>query len=203
MKRIMSRLLAGSALAGAVLIALAPAAAAHVAVDSAGPNGDGTTTVTLVWDHSCTPDSSTTGVTVSAGPGVEFTGANSDLAGWSASVDPTTIRFAGPAVPTGQRAAVTVTARITADPGASVVFPSVQHCGDQQTAWTDADPAADHPAPTLIATAAIATPASPAGGAAPEQADSGADLGQVLTGVLLLAAALAGGGALVIRRDRG
>ena len=101
----------------AALVGFAPAAAAHVAVDSASPNGDGTTTVTLVWDHSCSPGTPTTGVTVSAGPGVEFTGAASDLAGWSASVDPTTVALRGPAVPTGEKAAITVTARITANPG--------------------------------------------------------------------------------------
>ena len=176
-------------------VALAPAAAAHVAVDSAAPNGDGTTTVTLVWDHSCTPDTSTTGVTVSAGQGVEFTGAASDLAGWSATVDPSTVSFAGPAIRTGQQAEVTVTARLTADPGATITFPAVQSCGDQQTAWTDPDPSGEHPAPMLIATAAIATPA-----AAGQDPGGGADLGQALTGVLLLAAALVAVGVVVTRR---
>lgn len=192
------RLFGAGAAAVAALIWFAPAAAAHVAVDSASPNGDGTTTVTLVWDHSCTPETSTSGVTVSAGPGVEFTGAASDLPGWSATVDPSTVAFSGPGVATGERAAVTVTARITADPGATLSFPSVQYCGDRQTAWTDPDPAAEHPAPELIATAAIA--AAPA---AAEQADAGADLGQVLTGVLLLMAGGAAVGVLVVRRDPG
>lgn len=201
MKRILSRLIVAGALAGAAMVALAPAAVAHVAVDSASPNGNGTTTVTLVWDHSCTPETPTTGVTVSAGPGVEFTGAANDLAGWSASVDPSTVSFTGPPVPTGQRAEVTVTARITADPGATVTFPSVQQCGDQQTAWTDPDPAAEHPAPTLIATAAIATPATAAAPAGSEEGDGGADLGQVLTGVLVLAGLLAAVGVLVTRRE--
>lgn len=196
MNRLLSRLLAVGVLAGAALIGLAPAAAAHVAVDSASPNGDGTTTVTLVWDHSCSPDTPTTGVTVSAGTGVEFTGAGTDLVGWSASVDPSTVAFSGPAVPTGEKAAITVTARITAVPGATVSFPSVQHCIDQQTAWAETDPAAEHPAPTLIATAAIATPATAA-------ADEGADLGQVLTGVLLLVAGCAAVGFVTTRRAAG
>jgi uncharacterized protein YcnI len=196
MKTAISRLLTGSAVTIAALIGFAPAAAAHVAVDSADPNGDGTTTVTLVWDHSCTPGTPTTGVTVSAGSGVEFTGGASDLAGWSASVDPATVAFNGPAVPTGQKAAVTVTARITANPGTTVEFPAVQYCSDQQTAWTDPDPAAEHPSPMLIATAAIAAPAA----AAAQVADAGADLGQVLTGVLLLAGALAAVGVVVVRR---
>ncbi len=137
MSRVRSRLPAVLASAGVALIALAPAAAAHVAVDSAAPAGDGTSTVTLVWDHSCTPETGTTGITVSAGPGVEFIGGTTDLAGWWATVDASTATFGGPAVPTAQRAAVAVTARITATPGASVTFPSVQHCGDRQVAWTD------------------------------------------------------------------
>lgn len=185
-------------LVAALTLALAPAAAAHVAVDSATPNGDGTSTVTLVWDHSCTPDAATTGVTVSAGSGVEFTGASTDVAGWTATVEPSTVAFSGAGVPTGQRAAVRVTARITAAPGATVRFPSVQLCGDQQTAWTDPDPSAEHPAPTLIATGAIAAPAT--GNAASNAVDEGADLGQVLTGVLLLTVALGATGVLVTRR---
>lgn len=96
--RRLGHLLGAGGAAVAALIWLAPAAAAHVAVDSASPNGDGTTTVTLVWDHSCTPETSTSGVTVSAGPGVEFTGATSDLPGWSATVDPSTVAFSGPGV---------------------------------------------------------------------------------------------------------
>lgn len=198
MSRVRSRLPAILASAGVALIALAPAAAAHVAVDSAAPAGDGTSTVTLVWDHSCTPETGTTEITVSAGPGVEFIGGTTDLAGWSATVDASTATFGGPAVPTAQRAAVAVTARITATPGASVTFPSVQHCGDRQVAWTDPDPAADHPAPTLIATAAIATPPATADPAAP--ADAGAGLGAALTGVLALAAGAAAVGVLVTRR---
>lgn len=195
MKRLLSRLTVAGGVTVAALLGLAPAAAAHVAVDSAAPNGDGTTTISLVWDHSCSPDDATTGVTVSAGPGVEFTSGASDLVGWSATVDPSTVAFSGPAVPTGQKAAVTVTARITATPGSTVTFPSVQQCGDRQTGWTDPDPSADHPAPTLIATAATAT--APAAAA---DLDAGADLGQVLTGVLLLAAAVGAVGMAVTRR---
>ena len=199
MTRLLSRIAVAVAAVVVALIGLAPMAAAHVAVDSAAPNGDGTTTVTLAWDHSCNPDDATTGVTISAGPGVEFTGGASDLAGWTAAVDPATVVFAGPAVPTGQRAAVTVTARITAAPGATVTFPAVQQCGDRQTAWTDRDPSAEHPAPILIATAAIA--AAPA--AVPTDTadlDAGADLGQVLTGVLVLAAGCGAAGVMVTRR---
>lgn len=200
MIRIRSRLAVVAAASTAALIGFVPAAAAHVAVDSAAPTGDGTTAVTLVWDHSCDRDDATTGVTVSAGPGVEFTGAATDLAGWSATVDPATVVFAGPAVPTGQRAAVTVTARITAAPGSTVSFPAVQQCGDRQTGWTDPDPSAEHPAPTLIATAAIAT--APAA-AASADLDAGAELGQVLTGILVLAAGCGAVGVMLVRRTGG
>ena len=48
----------------------------------------------------------------------QITDAITDVAGWPATVAPSTIEFSGPGVPTGQQAAVRVTARITADPGA-------------------------------------------------------------------------------------
>ncbi len=182
------------ALAVAALLGTAPAAAAHVAVDSATPNGDGTTAVTLTWNHSCTPDSSTTGVRVDAGDGVQFTGAGTDLDGWSSTVEAGTVTFTGPPVPTGQQATVTVTARITATPGSTVTFPSIQLCGDQQTGWTDPDPSSDHPVPSLIATAAVVAPAP---STAPPTA--GADIGEALLGVLLLAAVLAGVGVTAAR----
>lgn len=179
------------------LIGLAPAAGAHIAVDSVSPNGDGTSTVTLVWDHSCTPDTTTTGVDVAAGDSVTFTAAATDVAGWTFTVDPETVSFTGPGIPTGQEATIDVVARVTGTPGETITFPSIQHCGDQQTGWTDPDPSAEHPAPSLIATAAILTPAAPAA-----EPTAGADITQVLTGILLLAAALGAAGFLAHRRTR-
>jgi uncharacterized protein YcnI len=196
--RLLASALVTVALALAALIGFAPAAAAHVAVDSATPNGDGTTTVTLVWNHSCTPGTATTGVQLTAGDGVEFTGASTGLAGWTSTAGPAQVTFTGPAVPTGQQAAVSVTARITAAPGATVTFPSVQQCGEQQTGWTDPDASSDHPAPSLIATAAIIAPATLT--AAPK---AGADLSEVLLGVLLLVAVLAGLGVAAERASGG
>jgi uncharacterized protein YcnI len=184
-------------LAAAALIGFAPAASAHVAVDSAAPNGDGTTTITLVWDHSCAPDTDTTGVDVTPGVGVEFTGASTDLAGWSATVDRDRIGFSGPGIPTGQPARVAVTARITATPGTTVTLPSIQHCGDRESAWTDPDPASEHPAPSLIATAALV------GSTSVDAGTGGADIGQILTGVAFLAVTLAAVGVVVQRRSAG
>lgn len=192
----------GSTVAALILAALigwAPVAAAHVAVDSARPNGDGTTTVTLSWDHSCTPDTATTGVDVTAGPGVTFTGGATGIAGWAASVEPGAVTFGGPGVPTGEKVSVDVVARIEGAPGATITFPAIQRCGDRQSAWTDPDPAAEHPAPSLIATAALLEPVA---NAAPAGADpvSGADITQVLSGIVLLAAVLGTVGFLAQRR---
>ncbi len=193
------RTLTVAAVALTCLIGPAPAAAAHVAVDSASPNGDGTTTVTLTWNHSCTPGSATTGVDVTGGTGVSFTGAATDIPGWTYAVAPDSVTFTGPDVPTGQQVSVAVVARITGTPGATITLPTVQHCGDQQTGWTDPDPSADHPAPSLIATAAVLAPAATA-----DEATSGADITQVLTGIVLLAAALGVAGFIRYRRvDRG
>lgn len=76
-----------------------------------------------------------------------------------------------------------------------MTFPAIHQCGDTQIAWTDSDPTSDRPAPTAVATEAIATPHT----AAP---NSGADLGQVLTGILALTIALAAAGATVAGRPR-
>lgn len=191
------RILTVGALTLTLLIGLAPAAAAHVAVDSASPNGDGSTTVTLSWNHSCTPGTATTGIDVTAGPGVGFAGAATSIPGWTYAVEPDTITFTGPDVPTGQQVSVAVDARITGTPGATITFPTIQHCGDQQAAWTDPDPASDHPAPSLIATAAVLAPQATA-----PDADSGADITQVLTGIVVLAAALCATGVVMQLRIR-
>ena len=183
------------ALALTALIGPAPVAGAHVDVDSVSPNGDGTSTVTLVWDHGCTPNTTTIGVDVAAGDGVTFTAAATDVAGWTFTVDPEKVSFTGPGIPTGQEATIEVVARITGTPGRTITFPSIQHCGDQQTGWNDPDPSAEHPAPSLIATAAILTPAAPAA-----EPTSGADISQVLTGIVLLAAALGAAGFLTHHR---
>ncbi|HEY7815851.1 MAG TPA: DUF1775 domain-containing protein, partial [Nakamurella sp.] len=186
------RTLTVAALTLTAILGLAPAAAAHVAVDSASPNGDGTTTVTLAWNHSCTPGTATTGVDVTGGAGVTFTGASTAIPGWTDTVDPRTVTFTGPDVPTGQQVSVAVVARITGTPGSTITFPTVQHCGQAQTGWTDPDPSSDHPVPSLIATAAVLAPQ-------PTTADatSGADITQALTGIVLLAAALGVAGFLV------
>ncbi len=147
--------------ASAALVALAGPAAAHVAVDEAAPNGDGTTTVTLAWNHSCSSDAATTGVRVAAGTGVEITGAATSLEGWTAVVDGGEARFSGPGLPTDRLADVEVTVRITGLPGDRVLLPAVQECGTQRLAWTDPEPSSEHPAPSLIATAAILDDSSP------------------------------------------
>ena len=192
------RLRRGLTLAALILTALigsAPAAVAHVAVDSASPNGDGSTTVTLTWNHSCTPTTATTGVDVTAGTGVTFTGASTAITGWTYTVNPDTVTFTGPAVPTGQQVSVAVEARIIGTPGSTITFPTTQHCGDQQTGWADPDPASDHPAPSMIATAAVLAPTE-----ATTDSTSGADITQVLTGIVLLAAALGAAGFIAHRR---
>jgi uncharacterized protein YcnI len=194
------RVLTVAALTITALIGLAPAAAAHVAVDSASPNGDGTTTVTLTWNHSCTPDTATTGVDVTAGAGVMFVGASTGITGWTSTVGPGGVSFTGPGVPTGQQVSIQVVARIAGTPGSTITFPAIQHCGNQQTGWTDPDLSADHPAPSMIATAAVLAPTAPT-----TEPTAGADITQVLTGIILLAAALGAAGYLANRptRNRG
>lgn len=145
----------------AVAMVAAPAGAfGHVAIDQATPNPDGTATITLSWKHGCAGGAATTGIDITAGQGVEIIAAGSAIPGWNADVGPGSVRFAGPAVPTHETGTVIVTARVTGSPGESVQLPAIQRCGDQQVAWTDPDAAAEYPAPTMIATAAIISPPS-------------------------------------------
>lgn len=223
------RLVSGLGVAPAVLVVLAGPAAAHVAVDEAAPNGDGTTTVTLAWNHSCSSDAATTGVRVTAGTGVEITGAATSLEGWNAVVDSGEARFSGPELPTDRLADVEVTVRITGLPGDRVLLPAIQECGTQRLAWTDPEPGSEHPAPSLIATAALLDDASPTPATSPTPsrsgegdgadagrdtavgaaagagagAGSGADMTQALGGVMALAVVLAVVGVASQRRAGG
>ncbi|MER7165679.1 DUF1775 domain-containing protein [Micromonospora sp. NPDC000207] len=194
----------GAAAAGvlACLVVGAGPAAAHVEVTGAQPNGDGSATLTFAFDHSC-DGSPTTELVVALPEGVTATDTVAP-SGWSGSVTGNRVTFVGPGLETAE---VGVTARLVGRPGDTLQFPVLQRCADGGSYdWIDLTGDSDHPAPRLVATAAVlAAAAEPEGvsaadGASPGQGD-GASLGQalsVLAGFVLLAA----GGGFVLTRHR-
>lgn len=186
-------------IAVATVALLVPTTAwAHVTVDSTRPNGDGTTTVVLSFDHSCT-DSPTVSLDVAAADGVEFLSGSTAIPGWTVDViQPTRVTFLGDPVASGEAAQVEIVARITGVPGQPVRFPTEQRCasGDRYS-WTDTAPGAEYPAPEVIATAAILSPSA-------VPAESGAGRTEVLVGIAAVTIVLGAAGAVAAsgpRRD--
>ncbi|WP_432050551.1 DUF1775 domain-containing protein [Verrucosispora sp. NA02020] len=178
-------------------------AAAHVEVAEAKPNGDGTTTLTFAFDHSC-DDSPTTELVVALPEGVTATG-TVEPEGWSAALSGDRVTFSGPGRETAE---VGVTTRIVAQAGDTLHFPVLQRCADGNSLdWIDRTADSDYPAPRLITTNAVldtppeATVAPPvaAGGGTPSEG-GGATLGQALTVVVVFVVLAAGAGLLVARR---
>ncbi|QOC92112.1 DUF1775 domain-containing protein [Micromonospora craniellae] len=200
------RLLRTAAVAAGVIAYLALGAvpaAAHVEVAGARPNGDGTTTLTFAFDHSC-DDSPTTELVVALPEGATATG-TVEPDGWSAAVAGDRVTFTGPGLETAE---VGVTTRIVAQAGDTLHFPVLQRCADGNSLdWIDRTADSDYPAPRLIATNAVletppeATVAPPpaAGGVTPPEA-GGATLGQALTVLVVFVAAAAVAGFVVARR---
>ncbi|MEV2240683.1 DUF1775 domain-containing protein [Micromonospora sp. NPDC049891] len=189
---------------GYLALGAAPAAA-HVEVAGAQPNGDGTTTLTFSFDHSC-EDSPTTELVVALPDGVTA----SDTVppeGWSATVAGDRVTFTGPGRETAE---VGVTARIVARAGDTLHFPVLQRCTDGGSYdWIDVTADSEHPAPRLIATNAVlaaqpepsaAPPVAVAGGAARTQG-GGATLGQASAVVVVFVAAAAVAGFVSVRRQ--
>ena len=126
-------------------------AAAHVEVAGAQPNGDGTTTLTFSFDHSC-DGSPTIELVVALPDGVTAT-ATDPPDGWAAEVGDERVTFTGPGLKTAE---VGVSARIVASAGDTLIFRVLQKCADDNSyAWIDRTADSDHPAPRLIATNAI------------------------------------------------
>jgi periplasmic copper chaperone A len=191
----------GLAAAGVVLAA--GPAAAHVVVETVEPRGDGTTTLTLTFDHGCDGEP-TDALSVTMPDGVEALAAGQPE-GWTSRVSDDAVSWEGDPVPDGERAAFTVDVRVTGEVGQSFVLPAQQSCPSGAShAWTDTDPSGAHPAPTFVATAAtLAEPTAPGGpGAAPGPAPT--PLGPLVGVVVGVSVAAGAGGAWAVRaRGRG
>ncbi|GIG39287.1 DUF1775 domain-containing protein [Cellulomonas phragmiteti] len=153
--------------ATAGVLAGASGAAAHVLIESVQPHGDGTSTVTLVFDHGC-DGAPTRALTVTLPDGVEALAADQPP-GWSADLTARTVGWHGTPVPDGQRAEYTLDVRVTGTVGQTFTFPTRQECTTGSYDWADTAPASEHPAPSFVATAATlsAPPPGPAAQAVP------------------------------------
>lgn len=140
-------------------------AAAHVRLEEAVPGGDGTTTLVLAFEHGC-DGAGTVGLDLLAAPGVTYLDVTVPREDWVVQVQPTAVRWDGPAVPDGEAVELRVRAEVTGTPGETVRLPIVQRCeADQAYAWVDADPASETPAPTLVLTESVLRAPTPPSGA--------------------------------------
>lgn len=175
-----------------VLVGAGPAAA-HVLVESVQPRGDGTSTVTFVFNHGCDGEP-TEALAVTLPDGVEVV-AVGQPEGWSSHVSDRTLHWHGDPVPDGQRAELTIDVRLTGEVGRAFVFPTRQECTTGSYDWADTEPTGEHPAPTFVATAAtLGMPAAPDTAPVPTT--------PLLGGVLAASVAVGGIGAWGARRHR-
>ncbi|GIJ24095.1 DUF1775 domain-containing protein [Micromonospora lutea] len=180
-------------------------AAAHVEVAGARPNGDGTTTVTFSFDHSC--DGSPTTELIVALPGGVSATDTVPPDGWAATIAGDRITFTGPGQETAE---VGVTARIVARAGDTLHFPVLQRCADGGAYdWIDITADSERPAPRLIATnAVLAAQPEPSAGSPvaaagdPDRAQGGgATLRQASAVLIVFVAAAAVAGFVSVRRQ--
>lgn len=187
-----------AATVGAAIVLLAGGAgqaSAHVVIERAEPNPDGTTTIVFGSNHGC--DLNPTGEFEVALPdGIDVV-SSEPPAGWSSQVDSARVLLTGPPIPSLEETEFSITATVSGIPGDAIPFPTTQRCeGGGSYEWVDGD-GGDYPAPTLIVTAAL-VPASAA-----SADDAGASRGQVLAAIAVLATVAAGTGALINRRPAG
>lgn len=105
------------------------AAPAHAGVTiEPTPQGDGTTALLVAVSDGC-GESATTGLTLRA-PAESAVVAATAPDGWQQALDGDVVRFTGPGVAPGDVAEFILTARIGAEPGATVELTAEQQCAD-------------------------------------------------------------------------
>jgi uncharacterized protein YcnI len=178
---------------GLVLFGAVPARA-HVLLESATPNGDGTATLTFAFDHGC-DGAPTAALDMTVPDGVEpLRATGSD--GWTGTVEGDRVRWSGPPVPDGVPAGVNVIVRVNGSAGQSFAFPTVQECvGGGSYEWTGTDPSSPEPAPSFVATAAVLAPSPATTGAG-----TGASLPVAVGAAGGMAVVAAVGGSMAVRR---
>lgn len=177
-------------------------AAAHVLLETATPNGDGTTTLTFSFEHGC-DGSPTTGLDVTLPAGVEAV-STTQPEGWAAEQEPGVVRWEGTPVADGTAARFELVARVSGTAGQAFWFPTTQTCTEGVHEWVDTDPAGAHPAPSFVATTVTLVPqALPSGSSRGREGGSaGASLAQTLAAVAAASLTAAAAGAWYLARRR-
>ncbi|WP_422768810.1 DUF1775 domain-containing protein [Plantactinospora sp. WMMC1484] len=205
MRRPVGRTVVLLAAAAAALLFTGSPAAAHVLLARAQPNGDGSTTLTFTFDHGC-GESPTTELIVSLPAGATPPTRTAQPTGWKATTEPDRVTWTGPGLAAGAEAAFALTTRLTGTIGQPLRFPTVQRCANAEAyEWTDPQPGDEHPAPSLIATAAVLAPvpASARAATAPASGTGGAaSLPQALGALAAFVVTATAAAAFATRRNR-
>lgn len=197
-----ARAAAAIGLAALLTVTGVQGAAAHVLLETATPNGDGTTTLTFSFEHGC-DGAPTTGLDVTLPAGVEVV-STAQPEGWAAEQEPGVVRWEGTPVADGTAARFEIVASITGTAGQAFWFPTTQTCTEGTYDWVDTDPAGGHPAPSFVATTATLAPQAlpPGSPGGREGGPAGASLAQTLAAVAAASLAAASAGAWYLARRR-
>ncbi|GAA1549516.1 DUF1775 domain-containing protein [Nocardioides humi] len=141
-----------------VLLQLAaPAAAVEIA--SVVPRGDGSADLVLSLSGGC-GDAGTTALSATMPTGAAVV-AVGDPRRWSHRVVDGRVEWEGPGIAAAEPARFTVTVRLDAEPGDTVLVPAEQTCADgTRVDWADEAEGDEHPAPRFTATAATVDPSA-------------------------------------------
>lgn len=181
----LGRLVAVLALAAMATVAAAGSAGAHVLIESATPNGDGTTTITFTFDHGC-EGHPTSRLEVALPEGVTAT-RTVDPAGWRSVLSGRSVTWEGEPVDDGEKKQFGLVTTVTGEIGQSFSFPTVQRChGGRSYSWTDAATGSNTPVPSFVATAATLSARSPHADVPASTGSGGASLTQALAAVAIL-----------------
>ncbi len=182
-------MLAAILTAAVILVGAAPASA-HVLLDSAQPNGDGTVTLTFSFDHGCT-ESPTNSLTLEVPSGSSVLSVTQPD-GWEGSTKGRTVSWTGPGIPPDDKAKFTLTARLAGDVGKALLFPTKQGCENGEGYdWVDVSESSERPAPRLIATSAVLDPSLAASNTASQGQGASGEQILVATTIFVFLAAVA------------
>jgi periplasmic copper chaperone A len=159
----MRRFLLLSAALGAVSLATATPAAAHIDPDPKEAQAGSTQPIAFTVEHGC-DGSPTIQLDMRLPDGV--TGAAPDpVAGWDGSIDDGVVTFVGGPLPDDTEGTFSVTMTLPPTPDTTIHFPFVQRCEVGEIRWIGipAEPGdeLDEPAPALLLTGPVAATTAP------------------------------------------
>ena len=152
------RALAATAAALGLVVVLATPALAHV--EASGSTEGSVTTVTFSFEHGC-KGSPTTSLRVQLPTGTTQVTAQ-DPAGFTSQVSATEIAWTGGSVPDATKGTFVASMTLTAGPGTTVYFPTIQGCAQGSNDWIEI-PQAGQPEPEFVAPSITIGSTAPAG----------------------------------------